>query len=336
MAAAGGKLDLFASPWSPPAFMKDNGDMLHGGKLKRDNYQSWANYFAKFIKAYKRKEFQSGECRSRTSPWQPRNGNRAFLRPRTSAFSKASPRADFEKEGLADKKIIMWDHNRDLIYQRVSTMMDDPEAAKYVWGIGYHWYEPWSGGEMMFDNVKLVATPSQANPLYLPKAAQFFDPKKTSEWSYGERYGRSMIHDFNNGTVGWTDWNILLDETGGPNHVGNFCFAALHADTRTGELTYVNSFYYMVIFRNLYAPRRKRIASSPSRSSLLSTAFMNPGGKIAVVVMNKGDKKVAGRLFLMDETAKQLRSQFRRGRTHTYYFLEIADFRFKYYSYRGN
>ena len=52
-----------------------------------------------------------------------------------------------------------------------------------------------------------------------------------------ERYGKSMINDFNNGTVAWTDWNILLDETGGPNHVGNLCFAPVHGNTKTGELT---------------------------------------------------------------------------------------------------
>ena len=52
MAAAGGKLTLFASPWSPPAWMKDNNDMLHGGKLKPAYYNSWARYYTKFIRAY--------------------------------------------------------------------------------------------------------------------------------------------------------------------------------------------------------------------------------------------------------------------------------------------
>ncbi len=49
---AGGKLNIFASPWSPPAFMKSNDDMLHGGKLLPEFYQSWANYYVKFINAY--------------------------------------------------------------------------------------------------------------------------------------------------------------------------------------------------------------------------------------------------------------------------------------------
>src|SRR5687767_13850007 len=52
LAATRGKLNIFASPWSPPAFMKDNNDILHGGKLKPEFHQSWANYYPKFIKAY--------------------------------------------------------------------------------------------------------------------------------------------------------------------------------------------------------------------------------------------------------------------------------------------
>ena len=54
MAAAGGSLTLFASPWSPPAWMKDNGDMLHGGHLMPEFYRSWADYFVKFIRAYEK------------------------------------------------------------------------------------------------------------------------------------------------------------------------------------------------------------------------------------------------------------------------------------------
>ena len=51
---AAGSLVLFASPWSPPAFMKSNNDMLHGGKLLPEYFQSWANYYVKFINAYEK------------------------------------------------------------------------------------------------------------------------------------------------------------------------------------------------------------------------------------------------------------------------------------------
>jgi len=112
-------------------------------------------------------------------------------------------------------------------------------------------------------------------------------------WRLGEYYGRSMINDFNDGAVGWTDWNVLLDEQGGPNHVGNYCFAPVHANTKTGELTYTNSYHYIGHFSKFVRPGAKRIASAPSRSALLSAAFVNPDGKVATVVMNPTDKAVS-------------------------------------------
>jgi glucosylceramidase len=84
-----------------------------------------------------------------------------------------------------------------------------------------------------------------------------------------ERYGRSMINDFSNGSVAWTDWNILLDQNGGPNHVGNFCFAPLHADTVTDELIYTPSYYYIGHFSKFIRPNAKRISSVSSRSQYL-------------------------------------------------------------------
>jgi glucosylceramidase len=74
------------------------------------------------------------------------------------------------------------------------------------------------------------------NLIFTEGCQERFDFKKLNEWSHGERYGKSLLNDFNCGTAAWTDWNILLDERGGPNHVGNFCFAPIHADTRTGKL----------------------------------------------------------------------------------------------------
>jgi glucosylceramidase len=88
------------------------------------------------------------------------------------------------------------------------------------------------------------------------------------------------------GGVAWTDWNILLDEKGGPNHVGNFCFAPIHADTRTGQLIYTNSYYYIGHFSKFIRPGATRIMAAASRSMLLATAFRNLDGTVAVVVMN--------------------------------------------------
>jgi glucosylceramidase len=304
--AAGGKLTLFASPWSPPAFMKTTGNMLKGGKLKPEFYESWANYYPKFIKAYEKEGIPVWGISVQNEPMATQKWESCIYSAEDERdFLKNHLGPTMAKAGLGDRKIIVWDHNRDLIYQRVNTILSDPEAAKYAWGIGFHWYEPWSGGEQMFDNVKLVnQTFPDKNLIFTEGCAESFKMERIKNWSLGERYGYSMINDFNSGTVGWTDWNILLDEMGGPNHVGNFCFAPVHADTKTGELIYTNSYYYIGHFSKFIKPGAERIASSPSRSALISTAFQNTDGKISVVVMNKTDKEVPYFLWIDGKAAE--------------------------------
>jgi glucosylceramidase len=306
LAATKGQLNIFASPWSPPAFMKDNNDILHGGKLKPEFYQSWANYYAKFIRAYQTEGIPIWGLSIQNEPMATQKWESCIYSAEEERdFLKNYLGPTMSRAGLGDKKIIAWDHNRDLIYQRASTLLADPKAAKFVWGIGYHWYEPWSGGDPMFDNVRLVHEifPDK-HLIFTEGCVDSFDPKRLGEWKFGEQYGRSMINDFNNGTVGWTDWNILLDERGGPNHVANFCFAPVHADTKTGELTYLSSYYYIGHFSKFIKPGARRIASSPSRSQLLSTAFLNPDGKAAVVVMNPTDKAAPYWLWVSGDAAE--------------------------------
>jgi glucosylceramidase len=305
IAATGGKLNIFASPWSPPAFMKDNNSMLRGGKLKPEFYQPWANYFVKFVKAYEREGVPIWGVSIQNEPMATQKWESCIFSAEEERDFLKNHLGPMIKKQLVDKKIIVWDHNRDLIYQRATTILTDPKAAQYVWGVGYHWYEPWSGGEPMFDNVKLVreAFPDK-HLIFTEGCADSFKFERLNDWKLGEMYGRSMINDFNSGTVGWTDWNVLLDETGGPNHVQNFCFAPVHADTRTGELIYTNSYYYIGHFSKFIQPGAKRITSSPSRSPLLSTAFLNPDGKVAVVVMNRTEQKIPYFLWLDGQAAE--------------------------------
>ena len=294
IAAAGGKLTLFVSPWSPPAWMKDNHSMLQGGKLLPAYYQSWSNYYVKYIYSLQKLNIPVWGLSVQNEPMAKQRWESClYTAEEERDFIKNFLGPTLTRSGLADKKLIAWDHNRDLLYQRANTILSDPNAAKYVWGIGFHWYEDWTGGGKLFDNVRRVneAFP-KTNLIFTEGCAESYDLKKINDWKWGETYGRSLINDFNNGTVGWTDWNVLLDERGGPNHVGNFCFAPVHADTKTGELTYLNSYYYIGHFSKFIRPGAKRIISSTSRGQLLTTAFKNTDGSIIVVVMNQSNESI--------------------------------------------
>ena len=306
MAAAGGKLTLFVSPWSPPGWMKDNGELLHGGKLLPRYRQTWADYYVKFIKTYEQLGIPVWGLSVQNEPMATQRWESCiFTGEEERDFIKGYLGPTLQKAGLGSRKLIAWDHNRDLLYQRAITVLDDPQAAKYVWGIGYHWYETWTGSGMLFDNVKRVhETFPDKNLIFTEGCVEKFSLDRVNDWTLGEKYGLSMIGDFNAGTVGWTDWNVLLDETGGPNHVGNFCFAPVIADTKAGKLLYTNAYYYIGHFSKFIRPGAKRIGASSNRDALQTTAFRNPDGSVAVVVMNQTDKPLDFQLWMAGNAAK--------------------------------
>lgn len=306
IAAAGGKLTMYVSPWSPPAWMKDNKNVLNGGKLLPQYRQPWANYYVKFIQEYERRGIPVWGLTVQNEPMAKQIWESCiYTAEEERDFIKSFLGPTLVKNGMGDKKLIAWDHNRDLMFQRASTILNDPDAAKFVWGIGFHWYETWTGGNMQFANERRVAESfPDINLIFTEGCKEKFDLKLVNDWTLGERYGNSMVNDFNNGTVAWTDWNILLDETGGPNHVGNLCFAPVHANTKTGELIYTNAYYYIGHFSKFLQPGAKRIISSSSRDQLQTTAFLNPDGKIVVVVLNLSDETIPFNLWMAGSAAE--------------------------------
>ena len=291
---------FYASPWSPPAFMKTNKNMLQGGKLLPEFRQSWADYYVRFIKAYEEEGIPVWGLTIQNEPMAVQRWESCiYTADEERDFLKNYLGPTLEKEGLGDKKIVVWDHNRDLISERANTIFEDPEASKYAWGIGFHWYETWTGGLPKYDNLKNIneSFPSK-NMLFTEGCQEGFDSERLHFWPNAERYGNSMINDFNSGVVGWTDWNILLDERGGPNHVQNFCFAPIHANTKTGELIFTPTYYYIGHFSKFIKPGALRVSTTTSRTSIESTSFQNPEGEIITVVMNKTNHKIGYKLIV--------------------------------------
>ncbi|WP_331352825.1 glycoside hydrolase family 30 protein [Cellvibrio sp. UBA7671] len=301
--AAGGKITTYASPWSAPAFMKDTNHMLQGGKLLPEYNNAWATYYTKFIKAYEKEGIPIWGITVQNEPMAKQTWeSMIFTAEEERDFLKNHLGPVMEKAGYGDKKIIVWDHNRDLIVHRANTIMSDPEAAKYVWGIGFHWYETWTGAKPLYGNVAEVSKAYPNINLMLTEATvEKFNAERYHYWPNAERYGDSLINDFNSGAVAWTDWNILLDNTGGPNHVGNFCFAPIHENN--GELIYTPTYYYLGHFSKFIRPDAKRVSAVSSRSVLQTTSFMNADNKLVTVVMNNTDDAISYRYYVGNEEA---------------------------------
>jgi glucosylceramidase len=281
-------IKLLVSPWSPPAWMKSNGQMNNGGFLLPEFCHAWAQCFVRFIQAYAAEgvpiwavSVQNEPAATQTwdsciySAEEERDFVRDFLGP------------ELAKAGLEHIKIVIWDHNRDHLVQRASTVYLDPEAAKYVWGAGFHWY-----GEPHFDQVQLTHDAWPEKQLLFTEGCQEGGPH-TGSWALGERYAHNIINDLNRWTVGWIDWNLVLDETGGPNHVGNLCSAPILIDRANNALMHQSSYYYLGHFSRFIKPGARRVLCAASRQDLEATAFVNPDGSVAVVVMNRTEASIS-------------------------------------------
>jgi glucosylceramidase len=280
-------IQLLVSPWSPPAWMKSNGAMNNGGRLRPECRAAWAQCYVRFIRAYEAEGVPVWGVSVQNEP--------AATQRWDSCIYSAEEERDFVRDhlgpalhgaGLGQIKIVVWDHNRDVMVERASVMYSDAEAASYVWGTGFHWY-----GEDHFDHLQLVHDAWPDKHLLFTEGCQEGGPHHGS-WAVAERYARSMINDLNRWTVGWIDWNLLLDATGGPNHVGNLCSAPILADAAGAALVHQPSYWAIGHFARFIRPGARRVLCAASRQDLEATAFVNPDGSTATVVLNRSEAPI--------------------------------------------
>lgn len=284
-AVKGESIKFLVSPWSPPGWMKTNSEMNHGGALLPQYREAWARYFVKFIKAMRSKGVDIGAVTIQNEPaaiqvWD----SCIWSAEEEGLFIRDYLGPAFDKEGLSDIRIYFWDHNRDIIVERAAGTMSVPGADKYIYGIADHWYcseeyENLSRVHEIFPDLHFLFSEG------CPEGGV-----QLGSWLTGERYGRNIIGEFNNWQEGFLDWNLVLDETGGPNHVGNLCDAPVIADTKEQKLFYNSSYYYIGQFSKFVKPGSVRIGteSDPGAAAALKqVAFMEPGGSVVMIVMNE-------------------------------------------------
>ena len=276
------KIELLISPWSPPAWMKTNNNMNQGGKLKPEFSQVWANYYIKFLEEIIKSGLKPFALTVQNEP--------AAKQTWDSCLYSGEEERDFVKYYLGptlkngkfkDVKLFIWDHNRDVVIERASAVLNDKAASKFVDGTAIHWYV-----SEEFKNVGKVHELFPDKQIIFTEGCIEGGPHP-NVYETGERYARNIIGDFSNWCEAFIDWNLTLDETGGPNHVGNFCDAPILSDTINDELIFNSSYYYIGHFSKHINSGAYRVYSECSNQDVKQIAFKNPDDSLVIILLNE-------------------------------------------------
>ena len=278
-------ITLFASPWSPPAYMKTTGEMNRGGSLKKEYYELWSQYFVKFIEAYKENGIDISAITVQNEPEAAQKWD--------SCVYTAEEERDLIKYHLGKKmkdmgvKVMFWDHNKVWLVDRAQAVLSDSETADYVDGVACHWYR----GDH-FDNLAIFHELYPNKDIVFSEGCYEYSLGEMNTVKIGEKYAHDIIGNFNNYCNAFCDWNLLLNEEGGPNHVGNLCDAPIMVDTNTGKIYIHDSYYYIGHFSKYVKKGAKRIGSSKWCNDIETVSFKNPDGEIVTVVLNMTDNDI--------------------------------------------
>nr|XP_054756326.1 lysosomal acid glucosylceramidase-like [Lytechinus pictus] len=291
-------IKLIGSAWSAPGWMKTNGAMKGGGRLKGlpggEYYKSWALYLAKFLEAYSNYGVPFWGLTGGNEPsaglfpnwaWQA-----MFFSPSLQRdFIKLDLGPTLRERGHLEIQLTILDDQRFLLPRWAEVVLEDPLASQYVSGIGIHWYwDDW------VDPSRLNAT-HHAYPDYFMIGTEacegHLDREKEvilGSWERGEAYSFNIIEDLGNWVAGWIDWNLALDMIGGPNWVGNFVDSPIIVNAEKDVFYKQPMYYHLGHFSKFITPGSVRVGSSADRDRLVEhLAFKLPDGNMALVVLNR-------------------------------------------------
>ena len=268
-------IKILISPWSAPAWMKTNGE-THGGNLKPEYYKAYAQYFIKYIKGMREHGINIDALTIQNEPLNPKNNPSMVMEAPEQAEFIANNLGPALASAKLKTKIILYDHNADRPDYPI-TILDNKNAAKYVDGSAFHLY----GGK--------IDALSTVHDAYPDKNLYF-----TEQWvgSPGDLKAELKFHIKEiiiGATRNWSrnviEWNLASDQNQEPHTPGG-CTRCLGAVTILGDSIVRNPAYYIIAHAAKFVrPGSKRIASNLP-ANLPNVAFINPDGKIVLIVYN--------------------------------------------------
>lgn len=282
----GEELSLLVSPWSPPAFMKTNGEMNHGGKLKEEYYGLWADYYVRFLEEVRKEGLNIRYLTIQNEPEAVQTWDSCiYTAEEEGVFAANYLIPALRKAGLDDIEVFIWDHNKENMYDRAKGSFGVRGCRENVSGVAMHWY---TGDH--FDGIRAVKKAFPEKKVFFTEGcveySRFAD---SGEIQKAEMYAHDMLGNFKAGVEAFFDWNLLLSAEGGPNHVGNFCAAPIMCDGK-GGIEKRLSYYYIGQFSRYIRRGARQVMNTCYSEALETVAFVNPDGSRVVVILNRGEK----------------------------------------------
>ena len=274
----GGNITFFASPWAPPAFMKENGTRFQGGKLLDIFYPLYAEYIVKFIEAYRAEGIEISAITLQNEPHANQTWESCYFEKEDEEKLALALAASFDKHSL-DVKILGWDHNKERLYERADYLFQT--VGDKMWGAGFHWYSGSHFGAISALRAKY--------PNKVLLATEFCKTLNKGHDFVSGGYKNEILSDIAAGANGICEWNLILDDIGGPYHnrMGG-CNAPIILDraSQTAKKTYL--YYETYMFSHFIDKGAKSLYASSYDDNVKISAVKNPGGKLVVNVMNQG------------------------------------------------
>ncbi|MBE0546498.1 MAG: glycosyl hydrolase [Rubrivivax sp.] len=274
------RLQVMASPWSAPGWMKTTGSLIKG-TLKPEMHDVFARYLVRYVDAMAAEGVPIFALTLQNEPhFEPDDYPGMRLDPPTRAKLIGQHLGPLLAQRGLQVQLIDWDHNWDEP-QSPLAVLADPVARPYVSGVGWHCY----GGQVQLQSAVHDAFPDKDT---------WFTECSGGEWKphWPETLPWMVRHIVIGTTRGWARgvlmWNLALDENFGP-HLGGCkdCRGVVTIDSRTGEVTRNLEYYALAHASRFVRPGAQRIESTAASDALESVAFRNADdGSIALIVCN--------------------------------------------------
>lgn len=296
---------IMGSPWSPPAWMKTNMD-TRGGSLKPEFYDAYAKYLVKYIQGMAAEGIAIDAITVQNEPLHPGNNPSLLMLAKDQAiFIKNHLGPAFEEANL-DTKIVIYDHNADRPDYPIS-ILDDPEANKYIDGSAFHLY----GG-----TIEALTSVHNAHPnKHIYFTEQWIGAPGDFPQDLNWHVKNLIIGASRNWSRNVLEWNLAADPNQDPHTDRGGCDRCLGALTIDGNEVIRNPAYYIIAHASKFVrPGSVRMGSNMP-DTLPNVAFKTPNGNHVLIVLNDSNKD---QTFNIKQDSKSLTTYLKGGAVGTY------------------